>query len=137
MRGALLLLCLAACDAGGVLQPDLEKAFASTFANLVALQESRMGVPRVEAGSLRASASCHHVGAGAANRGSGSWKCAVLWHTPRGEPLHDNYDVSVTPDGCYTANVDGSHLGGPTLPATDGGTVTNLLYVLDGCFETR
>jgi hypothetical protein len=44
----------------------------------------------------------------------------------------------VTTDGCYTATVDASdsRLGGPTLTARDGTTVTNLLYVFDGCFDT-
>jgi hypothetical protein len=52
--------------------------------------------------------------------------------------LRDRYDVAVGTDGCYTATVDGAEadLGGPTITLPNGGTVRNLVYAFDGCFDT-
>jgi hypothetical protein len=37
---------------------------------------------------------------------------------------------------CYTATVVGENLGGPTLKASDGRIVRNLMYAFEGCFDT-
>jgi hypothetical protein len=64
--------------------------------------------------------------------------CRLAWHIPDRQFLRDTYDLSVTTDGCYTATVDAAegHLGGPTLKASDGADVRNLLYTFEGCFDT-
>jgi hypothetical protein len=143
---ALLLALLAAawgCGSGGVDANRLEKAVATTFANLVHLQEERLELPPVQAASLRATASCRKVASGPNDRssatGGGNWVCTLAWFVPgRKASLHDTYDLAVTVDGCYTATTDAAegHVGGPTLTTRSGATVTNLLYVFDGCFDT-
>jgi hypothetical protein len=125
--------------AGGVTGRRIEDAVAPTFANLIRLQRSILGMPTVDVAALRASADCHKVGAPRDTRGAGDWTCTLLWLTPgQRAPAHDTYDVTVTADGCYAATADGSeaHIGGPTLPTRDGKTTTNLLYTFEGCFDT-
>jgi hypothetical protein len=138
---AVALLVAAALHprSGGVTQSKVEDAVASTFANLVEVQVSRLGAPRVEAASLHAYAQCLKVGPTREARGAGEWTCNIGWYV-RGQtmgPVHDKYDLSVTSDGCYTATADGTeaHVGGPTVTARDGSTVGNLLYAFDGCFD--
>jgi ABC-2 type transport system permease protein len=125
---------------GGVTAGRLEDAFAPTFANLVHLQRSILKLPEIDRAVLRAAAQCQKVGAtGRDARGAGDWTCTVLWSSPGQRiPLRDAYDLSVASDGCYTATADGSeaHIGGPTLTARDGATITNLLYTFEGCFDT-
>jgi hypothetical protein len=129
-------LAASACGSVQVTQQRIEASFAPTFANLVHVQEPMLGQPPVDAATLKASASCRKVGPVPGNRGAGTWKCTVTWFTVNGTPLRDAYDLSVGMDGCYTATVDGAQLGGPTLRASGGTDVINLLYVFDACFDT-
>jgi hypothetical protein len=124
------------CDLRGVTANKIEDAMAPTFANLVQLQESKLGLPPVEAVTLQAMARCRKVGPGDETRGGGNWICSVLWVFPGYKgPLRDTYDLSVTSDGCYTATSEEGHFGGPTLTTRDGAKVANLLYAFDGCFD--
>jgi ABC-2 type transport system permease protein len=142
--GSVLLTALAAgCGASrqGVTSARLEKAVAPTFANLVHVQEERLGLPSVDAATLKATASCRKVGGDASRdtTGAGTWHCTLTWYAPRRrEPFVDGYELSVRTDGCYTATVDGAeaHMGGPVLKTRAGATVRNLLYAFDGCFDT-
>lgn len=125
----------------GVTPARLEEAFAPTFANLVRTQRARLKLPDLDRVVLEATAQCQKVGvtAGRDARGGGDWTCTVLWTTPgKRVPLHDTYELSVTPDGCYTATAEGSeaHIGGRTLSTRDGTTLPNLLYTFEGCFDT-
>jgi ABC-2 type transport system permease protein len=114
----------------------IEDALATTFANLVRVQQTTLGLPPVEASALRASARCHKVGPGNEVIGSGDWSCTVLWSFPGYKgPLLYSYDLTVTTDGCFTATTDEGHLGGPVLTTRDGVRVTNLLFAFDGCFD--
>jgi ABC-2 type transport system permease protein len=137
MLGACVVVA-SGCSSSGLTASKLEKAFAPTFANLVQVQEAKLGLPYVSASAFRASATCHRVGPGNETSGSGNWMCTVSWSVPgHSNTLRDGYDLSVTPDGCYTASADGeeAHVGGPTLTTRQGATVTNLVYVFDGCFD--
>jgi ABC-2 type transport system permease protein len=125
---------------GGVSASRIEDAVAPTFANLIHAQRSILKLPSVDPSLLRAHAQCKRMGSGGETRGAGDWTCTVLWSSPGQRTLlQDTYDLSVTPDGCYTATADGAeaHIGGPTLTARDGTTLPNLLYTFDGCFDTR
>jgi hypothetical protein len=129
-----VVVLLGGCGSGGVTSNRIEDAVATTFANLISVQRTIVGMSPMDAAELRTSASCHKIGPGD-NRGPGEWKCVLTSPGP-GSLFRDTYDLSVTTDGCYTARSDGSHMGGPTLPTRNGETVTNLLYVFDGCFDT-
>lgn len=124
---------------GGVTRARLESAIAPTFANLVALQVAKVGAAPVDAASLRARARCSKIGAPDAPRqarGAGEWTCDIEWYVPvQHAPLHDRYDLHVTPDGCYAASADGeeARVGGPTVTTRGGATTPNLLYAFEGC----
>jgi hypothetical protein len=135
---ALAAVLLCGCGSNGVTATRIEYAVAPTFANLIQSQEAILGMPPLDASTLRASAACHRVGPGDEPSGGGDWSCTIEWFPPghRG-PWHDIYELSVTTDGCYTAIADGEggHVGGPRLTTRAGITFTNMLYAFDGCFD--
>lgn len=112
----------------------IETAIASTFANLVETQVSWVGLPRLTAAEVAASAHCLKLPTGGA--GAGEWVCTVIWMGPQGQSVRDAYDLFVGTDGCYMASLSGESLGGPILQRPDGAHVRNLLYAFDGCFDT-
>jgi ABC-2 type transport system permease protein len=117
----------------------LERALASTFANLVHLQVSWMGLPSVSPSEFGVTAKCRKVGVGVQQVrtvGSGEWLCTLDWRGPDRRIIRETYDLFVAPDGCYTATVEGEALARPMLTTSDGRDVKNLLYVFDGCFDT-
>jgi hypothetical protein len=135
---AVTAICVAGCGPSPITSARIEAAIAPTFANLVHLQLTRVGLPSVAASDIKVTASCHKPGAPGPASGSGDWVCTLDWAGPNRFTLRDTYDLSVTTDGCYAATVDSdqAHLGGPTLRAADGGTIRNLLYAFEGCFDT-
>jgi len=136
-RTALALLiahATAGCGSSPITPARIEQAIAPTFANLVHLQVSWLGLPPTAASDFGVTASCRK--ALGENAGSGEWICTLVWKSPDRQTLRDSYDLFVAPDGCYTATVSGDTLGGPTLKASDGRDVRNLLYAFEGCFDT-
>jgi ABC-2 type transport system permease protein len=135
---AWLALLAPGCHRTGVTRPRLERAFAETFANLIESQQALLGRHGIHASLFSAKATCVRLGPGKEDAGSGSWECTVNWSLPgRGGSLADTYELSVAPDGCYTATADAreARVGGPTRKTTDGSTIPNLLYIFDGCFD--
>src|SRR5262245_54461782 len=118
--------------------PDrIQGAIAPTFANLVHLQVSWLGLPPISASDFAVTASCRKPSTRRAGvSGAGEWVCTLRWQGPDGRSLRDTYDLFVNTDGCYTATVAGESLGGPTLQGPDGTEVRNLLYAFEGCFDT-
>ena len=112
----------------------IEQAVASTFANLVETQVSWIGLPRMTAAEVAASARCLKLPTGGV--GAGEWVCTVIWMGPQGQSVRDAYDLFVATDGCYMASLAGESLGGPILKTKNGENVRNLLYAFDGCFDT-
>lgn len=131
---AVIIVVVFGCGPSPVTPARIEGAIAPTFANLVQIQISRLGLPPMVASDFGATASCRKLTGGAS--GAGDWVCALTWYGPQRQTLSDTYDVSVATDGCYTATVDREQLGGPILQASDGSDITNLLYAFDGCFDT-
>jgi hypothetical protein len=138
LRGSLAAMTTVAvcgCGASPITSARIERSIEPTFANLVNVQVSWLGLPPMSASDFAVAASCRRLLEGS-NAGSGDWECRLVWQGPDRQTLHDTYDLSVTTDGCYTATVAGENLGGPTLEARDGSDVRNLLYVFEGCFDT-
>jgi hypothetical protein len=123
------------CGPSPITSAQIEGAIQPTFANLVQVQVSWLGLPGMAASDFPVTASCRKLVAGS-NAGAGDWECRLVWQGPDHQTLHDTYDLSVATDGCYTATVAGDNLGGPTLKARDGKEVRNLLYAFEGCFDT-
>ena len=133
---AVTSVVLFGCGPSPITSARIEGAIEPTFANLVHLQLSRIGLPPVA--DIKVRASCRKVVAASGAAGSGDWVCTLVWYGPNLKTLRDTYDLSVATDGCYTATVDGAegHLGGPTLKALNRSDVRNLLYTFEGCFDT-
>lgn len=125
----------AGCRASPLTSNRIESAIAPTFANLVQLQVSSMGLPPMSANDFAAKATCRRPGT-LSTPGSGEWMCTLIWQGPDRQMLRDTFDLFVTADGCYTATAAAETLGGPTLKAADGRDVRNLLYTFEGCFDT-
>jgi hypothetical protein len=138
VQGALAAIATVAvfgCRPSPITSTRIEDAIETTFANLVELQVSRLGLPPMTAPDFAVTAICRKQ-VGGAGAGAGDWVCTLVWQGPGRRTLRDTYDLLVTTDGCYTATVAGESLGGPTLKAPDGGAVRNLLYAFEGCFDT-
>jgi hypothetical protein len=125
------------CGPSPITSVRLDRAIAPTFANLVHLQLSRIGLSTVAASAITVRASCRKAVAGSGATGAGDWVCALDWYGPNRRALRDTYDLSVGTDGCYAATIEGGEatLGGPTIATSDARTVRNLLYAFEGCFD--
>jgi hypothetical protein len=136
---AVLTVAAFGCGQSPITSARIEGAIAPTFANLVHVQLSRLGVAPVGASEIAVTAHCRKLMTASGATGAGAWECTLIWRGPYRRPLVDTYDVSVATSGCYTASVDGAdaHLGGPTLKASDGRDLRNLLYAFEGCFDTN
>jgi hypothetical protein len=124
------------CGSSAITSSRVEAAIGPTFANLVHAQLARTGFSTVPVSDITVTASCYR--SDGSTIGAGEWVCTLIWHGPNQTTLHDTYDLSVGPDGCYTAVVDAaeSQLGGPTIKMANGTSVRNLLYSFEGCFDT-
>jgi hypothetical protein len=136
-RAVLVMVTTAAvggCGQSPITPIRIESALEATFANLVQLQISALGLPGMSAPDFGVTASCRKLAGN--TTGAGEWICNLAWLGPDRQSLRDTYDLFVGTDGCYTATVEGNNLGGPILKATDGRDVKNLLFTLEGCFDT-
>jgi hypothetical protein len=135
---ALTTVGLFGCGPSPITSERIDNAIAPTFANLVHIQLSRLGLPPVAASEIMVTASCRKLAKASDAAGAGDWVCRLVWQVPERQILRDTYELSVTTDGCYTATVDAGegHLGGPILKTLDGSDRRNLLYTFEGCFDT-
>ena len=138
MRRLVVILAAAGvwgCRVSPIAANRVETAIAPTFANLVRVQVSWMGLQPVAVSELAATARCRKL-SGSATSGAGDWECTLFWRGPNRQLLRDTYDLLVATDGCYTATIVGDSFGGPTLKTASGRDVRNLLYAFEGCFDT-
>lgn len=123
------------CGSSPITSDRIEIAIERTFANLVQVQVSWLGLPAMAASQFEVTAACSKQSA-VISVGAGEWVCRVRWLSPDRQTLRDTLDIFVTTDGCYSATPEGEHLGGPTLKTSNGADVRNLLYSFEGCFDT-
>ena len=114
----------------------LNRSIKAAFSNLTALQQRELG-HHIPAGyHLPDSALCSRQGVGHPYRGAGdNWVCRIyIPHLPR-EPTEVSYDVTVKPNGCYTAAGPESFIGPLTIHRPNGERILNPLFRFSGCFE--
>jgi hypothetical protein len=126
---------LPGCGPSHITPARIQTAIETTFANLVEVQVSRLGLPPMAAPDFAVTAICRKQ-VRESQAGAGDWVCTLVWQGPDRRTLRDTYDLFVSSEGCYAATVAGENLGGPTLKAPDGRAVRNLLYAFEGCFDT-
>ena len=123
--------------ATGITAARLDRSLATTFENLTVLQQADLG-RRVPAGArMRIWPTCRRQGVPTPTRGPGDdWLCALEIVTPAvsGGVVPVNYDVSVKPNGCYTAEGPPAYIGPMTI-GRGGVTRVNPLFRFDGCFD--
>lgn len=121
----------------GITAARLQSSITLTFNNLVVLQQQLLG-RQVPAGArLVILPACERRGSGPDTRGPGDdWHCTldVVEHNLAQKGV--GYDVTVKPDGCYTAEGPPSFVGPSSLPIRPGHSVLNPLFQFDGCFDT-
>jgi hypothetical protein len=125
---------LAGCGTSSITSTRIERALETTFANLVEVQVSRMGLRPMTAPDFAVTAICRRQ-SDKHDTGSGEWSCALVWQGPDRKTLRDTYDLVVATDGCFSATITGENLGGPTLKTQDGRQVKNYLYAFESCFD--
>jgi hypothetical protein len=131
----------------GITRARLEAAIGPTFVNLYNLQQ------QVQSGTTDTFTSknsgfsdylsfdpaphCTKGGQEVTVGGPGpDWACLLLWPSPATETLvRVEYEVTVQPNGCYTAQGPTTLVGQQKMQGADGRTHTNPLYEFDGCFD--
>ena len=141
-RSLLRLGALAAAAAGlvasgcadtGVTSARLESSIAPTFTRMYDWQERLEG--KAPSRGLDTRAQCLRGGSGTKGAGP-DWTCTIQYlESGPSTPVSFSYDVSVHPDGCWTAESGPQSLGGIDLQTASGKTVPNPLYAIDGCFR--
>jgi len=133
-----LTVVLGGCGGSPITATRLADSVAPTFANLYVRQQAERGKPGVSAADLGVRATCARTDPTTTDHGAGSdWVCAVQWLVAGpGTPVGASYDVSVQPNGCYTADGPASVVGQQTLVGADGSTVVNPLWQFNSCFDT-
>jgi ABC-2 type transport system permease protein len=135
---AVVVALLAAAGHGGPtnLTPSrLERAITPTFERLAALQARwRTHAPASADGMVHVRTSCRRAGRAATGAGD-DWACSVHLLRPRVEtPVM--LEVTLRPNGCYTADAPTSVIGPLLLRDETGRTFLNPLASFDGCFGT-
>lgn len=140
LAAGLALTLATGCSGAGPSRDQLAPAFATTFANLYALQQAERGT-LVEPTSLGARARCGRAGGVDSGSGPGEdWRCQVTYESGRQRvPALVTYSLTVRADGCFTADGDepAELVTQQSVVRPDGVTVPNPLWQLDGCIGGR
>ena len=133
-RLLLTLACLSLSGCGSIVTSGrLEQSIAPAFTRQYHWQQQLQGRPTT--GALDTRARCARGGSGDTGAGS-DWSCTIQYfETGPQTPVTLTYDVTVHPDGCWTADNGPVSLGGLNLQTPDGTTVPNPLYAIDACFR--
>ncbi|GAA4216412.1 hypothetical protein [Actinocatenispora rupis] len=132
----LLLAMLAGCGTPTITAARLSADLGPTYRNMYVFQQQLLGHGRVPTSADTAWSRCTRGGSSTSDSGAGDgWSCLVHWPAPDGHTETLAYEVSVAPDGCYTAQGPSGYVGQQTLTTPDGRRVTNPLYEFDGCLR--
>jgi ABC-2 type transport system permease protein len=117
----------------------LSAAIGEEFNNVTLLQQQLLGRHVPAGAKLDILPNCNRRATQAV--GPGDWTCNLDVYVPQAQSVPFSatsveYDVSVEYDGCYKAQSPPAFIGGPTMSAAHGRTVTNPLYIVYGCFNT-
>jgi ABC-2 type transport system permease protein len=120
----------------GVTATRLDRSIKKTFDNLTVLQQEDLGRHVAAGRHLQIFPSCRRQGIAHPTRGAGdNWLCALDVIQRGGTLLPVAYDVTVKPNGCYTAEGPPSYIGPLTIREPNGTRRVNPLFRFDGCFE--
>ena len=83
------------CGQSPITPARIEAAIAPTFANLVHVQLSWLGLPPVAASDIEVTASCRRLVVGSGSAGAGEWVCTLVWQAPNRQFLRDACTTSL------------------------------------------
>lgn len=130
---------MSGCGPAGLAAPGLETAIAGTFANLYVLQQVEQGHPAPPRAGVQPRASCQKGTPADVQAGAGNdWVCRITFLVDGpATPVTALYNVTLQPDGCYSADGDGpaSVNGSRTVAGADGRPRVNPLWLVDGCTD--
>jgi hypothetical protein len=138
VRRALALAGLAAATAGcastGITSDRVSGSVAPTFERMYRWQQRLQGTST--ATPLDTKAHCVKGDASVRDQGAGSnWVCTITFLINGSDtPVSFNWNLTVKPDGCWTAEGTPLPLGGQTIRTRAGKTVATPIYAVDGCF---
>jgi ABC-2 type transport system permease protein len=113
----------------------LQSSIVPTFQRLVAYQQKLLGHTVPEHATIKVFSTCHRTTT-TSSRGAGDdWVCGLDLVALNLRQLPLNYDVTVRPNGCYTAQGPPNTIGRLELRTPDGKRVVNPLFEFDGCFD--
>jgi ABC-2 type transport system permease protein len=145
---AVLLGSTAGCGGPDITRARLEASIGPTFVNLYNLQQHVQsgtsdfqpsgGTGISDSLAFDPAPHCTKGGTDVTAGGPGAdWACLVFWPSPSTETLvRIEYEVTVQPNGCYTAQGPSTLVGQQKMLGADGQTHTNSLYEFDSCFDT-
>lgn len=144
---AVLLGSAAAYGSPDITRARLEASIAPTFVNLYNLQQHiQTGTSSLPSDPTGISNNLHFDPAPHCTKGGkdvtaggpgADWACRVGWPSAATETLvRIDYEVTVRPNGCYTAQGPSTLVGQKKMRGADGRTHTNPLYEFYGCFDT-
>ena len=136
MRRALplLALALAGCGSTGITSARVSGSVAPTFEHMYRWKQQLEGTST--AAPLNTRASCVKGDASVRDQGAGAnWVCTITFLVDGPDtPVSFNWNLTVKPNGCWTAEGTPAQLGGQTIRTRDGKSAANPIYAVDGCF---
>lgn len=131
-------LSIAGCGVGPTTVANLQRDVAAVFGNSYVVQQRLLG-RTVSAVEVAAVASCSRPGRAGGTGGPGDWSCVLQWRPAAVgnsflPPLRTAaFEVSVRPDGCWSASGPPALVGAAVLVDASGRTVVNPAAAFDGC----
>jgi ABC-2 type transport system permease protein len=129
-----LALVASGCASTGITADRVSRSVAPTFERMYRWKQRLQGDPTTK--PLDTRAHCLKGDASVADQGAGSnWVCTLTFLIDgQGTPVSFNWNLTVKPNGCWTAEGTPIQLGGQTIRTRAGKTVANPIYAVDGCF---
>ena len=139
--GATAVVVLLAAGSGwgptDITAKRLERTITPTFERLVVLQYRWRTDRDPGNATLHAITTCRRGGGSRPARGAGDdWTCVVKLVSPELTAKSMTLDLTVRPNGCYTAQAPPSIIGPLVLRDARGKAFVNPLFAFDGCFGT-
>jgi len=136
MRRAIVLagLVAAGCGSTGITSDRVSGSVAPTFEHMYRWKQQLEGASTAK--PLDTRARCVKGDAGVPDEGAGSnWVCTITFLVDGPDtPVSFNWNVTVKPNGCWTAEGTPPQLGGQSIKTRAGKTVADPIYAVDGCF---
>ena len=122
----------------GITKSRVQTSIATAVSNVSLLQQRLLG--RTPPAGARLDVRPYCTRHGMVARGPGDWTCSVYVYLPQPKSVpfqqsNVDYDVSLASDGCFKAQSPPNFIGQQTITTADGGSATNPLFVVYGCFN--